>query len=570
MYRSTIVASLQITLSILFFLSWAVYLSIRIYQDEVWELLAFIICVPFAFTFTLFPINFMVNNLINLFYPTRKLSTNNKYYLSTPPPMPPHTPYPPITIQVPIYTEDFEQVVKLTLDNALTAAHQYPGPCNIVVCDDGLQVLPQADVDTRVSYYQRHGVGCIARPKNGRRGRFKKAGNLNTHLRFAQILLEDSVPQNDIIVGGDITIGQYIVLIDADSRIDASSLAHGVQCMITEPNIAFIQFQTDPLPNYTTNYFSRQIGRFTMNLYRIVFPIVCRGGEPAPLVGHNAMISADVLHKVRLVKETGDEYWREDRVSEDFDFSLRAQQAGYIGVYATFGTFQEGVSLTYMDELAKLSKFAYGASEIILSRDMIRYLKCRNIPWASKVNLCAYLFSYYAIASAILVAPFHMILTCYIEDWYRLTLEPIIVACFSFILFSVLGPLASISILYRSGIEKRWTEQITHGLFMFVFYTSVPFAVFQGVIAHLFRLPLRWGATRKTIDQQEKVWHVIYNFRAQYIVMGLYTLFIITALWKICAAWYGYVPICIMVIGHLINPVVMSPHLFTKEEVGLP
>ena len=54
-------------------------------------------------------------------------------------------------------------------------------------------------------------------------------------------------------------------------------------------------------------------------------------------------------------------------MSEDFDMALRLQSAGYDLRFSTYfnGGFQEGVSLTVYDELARWEKYAYGCSELI-------------------------------------------------------------------------------------------------------------------------------------------------------------------------------------------------------------
>ena len=55
---------------------------------------------------------------------------------------------------------------------------------NIIVCDDGLQLLDEEAKQARLKYYASNNVAYVARPPHGRngflrRGKFKKAGNLN-------------------------------------------------------------------------------------------------------------------------------------------------------------------------------------------------------------------------------------------------------------------------------------------------------------------------------------------------------------------------------------------------------
>jgi hypothetical protein len=50
--------------------------------------------------------------------------------------------------------------------------------------------------------------------------------------------------------------------------------------------------------------------------------------------------------------------WGEDSVSEDFDLYIRLATVGSLGRYVMYtgDDFQEGVSLTYMDEVIKFKK----------------------------------------------------------------------------------------------------------------------------------------------------------------------------------------------------------------------
>ena len=75
------------------------------------------------------------------------------------------------------------------------------GSSSIFICDDGLRVLNGEERDERLGFYREEGVGWVARPREGagkgkvnesgqvgqgfrRRGRFKKASNLNYGLSF--------------------------------------------------------------------------------------------------------------------------------------------------------------------------------------------------------------------------------------------------------------------------------------------------------------------------------------------------------------------------------------------------
>ena len=48
-----------------------------------------------------------------------------------------------------------------------------------MVYDDGLQLISQKERSERKRFYKKHNIGYVARPGAGRKGRFKKASNLN-------------------------------------------------------------------------------------------------------------------------------------------------------------------------------------------------------------------------------------------------------------------------------------------------------------------------------------------------------------------------------------------------------
>jgi len=71
-----------------------------------------------------------------------------------------------------------------SLKKAMTTFERQGGTVNVIVCDDGLQLISEGDRHRRVEYYAKNNLAYVARPAHGqdgfqRRGRFKKAGNLN-------------------------------------------------------------------------------------------------------------------------------------------------------------------------------------------------------------------------------------------------------------------------------------------------------------------------------------------------------------------------------------------------------
>lgn len=71
-----------------------------------------------------------------------------------------------------------------SLKKAMTTFERQGGTVNVIVCDDGLQLISEEDRQRRTEYYAINNIAYVARPPHGqddfqRKGRFKKAGNLN-------------------------------------------------------------------------------------------------------------------------------------------------------------------------------------------------------------------------------------------------------------------------------------------------------------------------------------------------------------------------------------------------------
>jgi hypothetical protein len=88
----------------------------------------------------------------------------------------------------------------------------------------------------------------------------------------------------------------------------------------------------------------------------------------APFVGHNAFLRWSALQECAQVdKEDGiARVWSESHVSEDFQIALSLQSNGWMLRWATYSNmqFEEGVSLSAIDELARWEKYSYGCSYV--------------------------------------------------------------------------------------------------------------------------------------------------------------------------------------------------------------
>jgi cellulose synthase/poly-beta-1,6-N-acetylglucosamine synthase-like glycosyltransferase len=168
------------------------------------------------------------------------------------------------------------------------------GSVNILVCDDGMQLLGAEDYIIRKSFYEANSIGYVARPGHQkgwlRAGRFKKSSNLNSALELSiriealmderrpqrsldepwsyeedQVLyeqcLQDALEETTRIVppegddekgktlalwaAGNVRIGELILIIDSDTRVPSDCFLDAASEMHESPQCSIIQHVSD-------------------------------------------------------------------------------------------------------------------------------------------------------------------------------------------------------------------------------------------------------------------------------------------------------------------------------------
>ncbi|KAJ1623167.1 hypothetical protein T492DRAFT_1148678, partial [Pavlovales sp. CCMP2436] len=151
---------------------------------------------------------------------------------------------PTATVYVTVFTESFEDVLRPTIEQAMRVVHRYNSVCapcgcgggggagggleggldggsglggglggghcgntprppaNLLILDDGLQLLPESECSARLRFYHRHAISYVARPPSGeagfeRAGFFKKAGNLNYAHALAKAARTDTAREDE-------------------------------------------------------------------------------------------------------------------------------------------------------------------------------------------------------------------------------------------------------------------------------------------------------------------------------------------------------------------------------------
>lgn len=305
----------------------------------------------------------------------------------------------PITIQMPIYTESLEGVVKPTVASLQAAISYYEsrgGTAHIFMNDDGMAIRSDKENVKFLEFYRNNNIGWVARPAHNhdgfiRRGKFKKASNMNFALNisnqvedllqnlvdnkyeeqgetslteegelalYSQALESTLAADPRAKAGGNIRMGEIILIVDSDTVVPEDCLMYGAAEMFLSPEVAIIQHATGVM-QVSWDYFENGITYFT-NLVYTAIRFSVGSGEIAPFVGHNAFLRWQAVQSVGNPPEENGYvcFWSESHVSEDFDIALRLQIGGNIVRLASYHGrgFKEGVSLSIFDELDRWEK----------------------------------------------------------------------------------------------------------------------------------------------------------------------------------------------------------------------
>lgn len=598
-------------------------LAIEVSVDNNYMRLALVALFPVQIFFTLFFAQVIVGCLAQIFGPIRQLTINSKFYSAKPPTRLQSTTLPHITVQCPVYKEGLNGVIAPTVKSIKQAMSTYElqgGSANMFINDDGLQLISEEDRRARIEFYADHSIGWVARPKHGengflRRGKFKKASNMNFALMISckveekleqiqrtpdwsqhdeaqayerslkEVLEEDGRAWAD----GNIRVGDYILLIDSDTRVPADCLLDAVSEMELSPDVGIMQFSSGVMQVVHT-YFENGITFFTNLIYSAIRYTVSNG-DVAPFVGHNAILRWSAIQQVSYEDEDGyEKFWSESHVSEDFDMSLRLQCNGYIIRLAAWAGegFKEGVSLTVYDELARWEKYAYGCNELLFHpirfwlwkgpfTPLFRRFLFSNIRFTSKITVVSYIGTYYAIGAAwimtsvnyFLMGWFNGYLDKYYVDSWQVWFSIIIV-------FNGLGNIALAVMRYRLGernILYALYENFKWTFLLAIFLGGLSLHVSQALLAHMFEIDMTWGATSKEAEFSNffiEVPKVLKKFKFSMIFSSLFIAgMVILAVGPfIPYSWHitdfvAILPMATVSASHLLLPLALNPALMT-------
>jgi hypothetical protein len=537
---------------------------------------------------------------------------------------------PHMTIQMPVYKEGLHAVIEPTIRSIKAAISTYElqgGTANIFVNDDGMQLLSEEEAKQRQDFYDEHNIGWVARPKHNpkgtegerifnRAGKFKKASNMNyalaisckveerlrqierhedwnqkdENLAYARVLRNVVTETNgEAWADGNIRVGDYILLIDSDTRVPQDCFLEAVSEMEQSPQVAIIQYSSGVM-NVTDSFFEKGITFFT-NLVYTQIQYAVANGDVAPFVGHNAVLRWSAMQDVAYreshdAPDAPEKFWSEKTVSEDFDMALRLQTNGYLvrlGAYKDRG-FKEGVSLTVYDELARWEKYAYGCNELIFHplrywftkgpfTKLFKRFIMSSMPLPSKITILAYIGTYYALGSAWLLT----LLNYFIIGWYNGHLDHYYLDSFKvyfaiIVIFTALGNISLAVLRYRIGEKSLLSailENFTWIPLLVIFLGGISLHVSQALLSHMFSIDMSWGATAKEVENVsffEEIPRVIKRFKGTFIFcIATAAAMVILACavpyqWKITfftPIW----PLASVIASHFFLPIVLNPNL---------
>ncbi|KKY13398.1 putative glycosyl transferase family 2 [Diplodia seriata] len=565
-------------------------IAVQLQVDGSYIRLAFAaVVIPQAWL-SLFFFQALVGNVAQIIGPIGQTSENSKYY-SEP---------------CPVYKEGLHAVIEPTIRSIKAAMSTYEmqgGTANIFVNDDGMQLLPEEEALARREFYEEHSIGWVARPKHNpkpaegeeaflRRGKFKKASNMNYALwvsnRVEEKLLplhrSDSWTQDDEVAAyrnalaevvaedegrtwadGNIRVGDYILLIDSDTRVPKDCFLEAVSEMDQSPQVGIIQYSSGVM-NVTDSFFERGITYFTNLIYtQIRYSVSC--GDVAPFVGHNAWLRWSAVQNIAYdcKDDHREKYWSEATVSEDFDMALRLQTEGY--------TIRLGAE-----------KYAYGCSELIFHP--LRYWPIRgpftklfrnfimsSMPLPSKITIMAYIGTYYAIGSAWILT----LLNYFMIGWFNGYYDHYYTSSFEIyfgivVVFNALGNVSLGILRYRTeekALLSAWIECFKWVPLLTCFLGGLSLHVSQAILCHMFSIDMSWGATAKEATNTtffEEIPRVLKRFKYTFIfciaciglmVCGSYVFPPLYQVKTFVAIW----PLATIVAAHLLLPIALNPNL---------
>lgn len=588
--------------------------------DDKYARLAFLAAAIPRFFVSQYFCEHIILTIAQLLFPVSQMHKNSLYYSSIrSKPLPKERELPHFTIHMPCYKEGLQSVLVPSLRSVYAAVEAYRargGTVNVVISEDGLRLLDQKEAEERMRVYESLECGWIARPAHGadgyeRRGRFKKASNLNFTYTFSleveEVLLELTKTKNrseqelydealsmvlerrngSTWASGDIRMGDYILLIDSDTRMPVECLIDAANEMERSPDVGALQ-HCSGITYVQHHYFERLFGYFVGVFTNFSISWVCANGAMAPLMGHNVFLRWSALQEIQGKIDDQNErmIFSSKHVSEDYELAMRLQMAGYSIRWVTYSNqeFREGVSLNPNDEKARWQKYAFGACEIVMnplwkwfmgpiSPLMWKFLFNSKVSTSSKTKAMSYLSSYFAIAVSLPITIAMTVAQGLFWPTLDTTFKPVFDTWIAVIfVFNVAGTIGLVLCRSRSGHKSFWgsaAEGIKHVPAIIVFFSGIAYHILCAVLAFLFSINMTWGATSKDYQQTSfgqilrRFWHCYLVMSSLLIAVTIGMSPLVSMTWRVEGVTILF-PIFLTITMHFLFPVLLDPGILHK------
>ncbi len=410
-----------------------------------------------------------------------------------------------------------------------------------------------------------------------------------------QSLLQEVLNGSDGLIwaGGDLGLGDIILIIDADTRIPPDCFLDAVKEFSETPELAILQHVSSVL-QVANDYWEDCMAYFTKSNYFGTRYIVS-SGDLTPFFGHNAFLRWRALENIATRGEDGQiKWWSEEHVSEDFEMALKLQSAGYTTRMAAYsgGAFKEGVSLTVYDEILRWEKYAYGVSELMFHpfpywlkkgplTPLFKQFLNSNIDIAAKCSSLFYMGTYFAIGSSWVFAvvnyfvlgwlPFHV--KAYYVDSFEILVSILVV-------FSLKDSLVGPFVRYRMKEVSLWQglrESMKNFVTASIFFQGLSMHVSKALVLHLCGFKMSWAATSKSLERHTMsqdlpmIWS---RFRYMYLfaISALFAMLVLAMVvpveWRI-TQFKAIFPLLWMLVFHAINPFLLNTQSYLNELLSL-
>ena len=219
-----------------------------------------------------------------------------------------------------------------------------------------------------------------------------------------------------------------------------------------------------------------------------------------------------------------------------------------------------------------------------------------GMPIASKINICAYIGTYYALGAAWIMT----IVNYFVIGWFkgcksrcpifiRANTDPLISSDIDkyyvnswevwlavIIVFTGLGNISLAVLRYRIGdygIGAALIENMKNIPILFIFLGGVSVHVSEAILAHMFEINMTWGATAKTLEFTNFFYEVPKTLRKFWFSFSFSIICIIGMIIMAQASFIPYswnihqleavVPLSSVCVTHLLLPLALNPGLMT-------